>query len=264
MKGKMQRDVLSQGTPIPYLNQCAPPKHSTISNQKSDCGRMSLCILREKLWMRKASITIEAALILPFFIGVLLSFFALFLRYEQASELAFSLAGEAKQLAVIKGLAEEKTVDPKVFLIRAERMDSELKLPFTENRFHYETASCRAWVGFREGEEEPEEMMVYITPNGMVYHLWADCTHLKLSIQKVTLIKAQSIENQYGSKYRKCERCKQSMGVFVYITEEGDCYHATNSCSGLKRDVRCVPVSTVTDRGCCQRCKAREGEEYGE
>lgn len=124
-----------------------------------------------------------------------------------------------------------------------------------ENRIT-EKAVCRAWIGFTE--LKGQETYVYMTPEGSVYHLYSDCTHLKLSIQCVTKAKAGASKNQYGQGYRACDLCGEDAGVLVYITLEGDCYHSNRTCSGLKRTIRQVPMSQTGGRGCCMRCMSRE------
>ena len=115
---------------------------------------------------------------------------------------------------------------------------------------------CRAWIGFTTLEEA--ETYVYITPEGSVYHLFSDCTHLDLSIRGVTMEAAKRSKNNYGQTYRKCEHCDEPFGGFVYITSEGDCYHSERTCSGLKRTIRQVPLCEVEGRGLCMRCMSRE------
>lgn len=114
----------------------------------------------------------------------------------------------------------------------------------------------RGWTGAEglAGLDEGE-IMVYMTPNGSVYHTNRNCTYLKLSIKSVLYMQVSSLRNSNGAKYYPCKRCMKKMNVqTVYITEDGTSYHSTLSCSELKRTVIAVPLSEVKDVRCCSRC----------
>ncbi len=117
-------------------------------------------------------------------------------------------------------------------------------------------AVTRKWVGWKGETEETEDSWVYISETGTVYHRSRACTHLKLSIRCVSGIDINILRNENGEKYRRCYRCAEqnlTRGK-VYITDEGECYHADLNCSGLKRTVRRVHLSEVAGWPCCSRC----------
>lgn len=118
----------------------------------------------------------------------------------------------------------------------------------------------RYYAHLWNGYEIPKgETFVYITENGRVYHTNRECTHLQLSTQKVEHREALTGQNIQGERYKACEKCCESIVAgMVYITEEGNCYHSTSSCTGLKRTVICVPISEVEKWSLCMRCK-RDG-----
>lgn len=113
----------------------------------------------------------------------------------------------------------------------------------------------RAWSGSSLKKSETEEM-VYITNNGTVYHESPDCSHIKLQVRSVGLIELKQVRNNNGSKYKACEKCapRGMDGKCVYITTDGDRYHNSLSCSGLKRSVSACPKSQVKDKTACSRC----------
>ncbi len=122
-------------------------------------------------------------------------------------------------------------------------------------------ARTRAWTGFSKGggmgdEGEESERIVYIAENGEVYHLSRSCTHLDLSIHAVDVNAKDSQRNVYGEKYTVCEICgaPSFSDTTVYITNEGDRYHSSLTCSGLKRTIYEVPISRVGDKRMCSRC----------
>ena len=247
MKIKVQREVFSwKADIIPSKNVCSPSNKYLIKSVE-ETESPSLCSLR------KGSLTVEAAFILPFFLTILLAFFSLFLQYALAADLKIQAAAEAKKMGITMGdlLGEEITICKKGNIekipIVSFGRDPEVSV----------RAVCRAWIGFTQ--LETEEVYVYITPTGSVYHLFRDCTHLNLSIDKVVFAQALILKNEYGEGYRKCELCKESYGALVYITKEGNCYHSQKDCSGLKRTVQTIALSKVQGRDCCLRCMEREG-----
>lgn len=213
-------------------------------------GRMSLCTLQ------KGSLTVEAALVMPFFLMILLAFFSFSGRYAQAAKLRTEAAAEARTVAVLQGAAGFKN-SGRIVIQKSAEAESFFELPFMVEKRLTGRAVCRAWIGFRGLEEQESE--VYITEKGNVYHLYADCTHLDLSIRQVPFSYAVKAKNQYGESYRECELCGAEFSALVYITDEGNCYHSERMCSGLKRTVLCVPISEVFGRSCCLRCMQREG-----
>lgn len=230
---------------------CVLPQ-SICRNEKKQCPneRMSLCTLR------RGSLTVEAALVLPFFLLILLAFFSFSGRYAQQMEVLAEASADARKTAVLQGAAGIEN-SGKIVIHKSVRAESLCPFPFVMEDHLSGRAVCRAWIGFRGLEEE--ESRVYITPEGSVYHLYADCTHLDLSIRQVTASYAAAAKNLYGERYRKCELCGEKPASVVYITEEGNCYHSQKTCSGLKRTVVCVPLSEVFGRSCCLRCMQREG-----
>lgn len=122
------------------------------------------------------------------------------------------------------------------------------------NRFY-----SHIWNGY-EIPEDPQGAekyldVVYMTENGEVYHENRNCTHLKLSIREVTRPEAESAVNQWGSSYTPCEKCNPGpLSWKLYITEEGDRYHSSLDCPGLKRTVFTVPRSRAAEYPACSRC----------
>jgi hypothetical protein len=121
----------------------------------------------------------------------------------------------------------------------------------------------RGWNGYKvelkgeveEGGNDTEEL-VYITETGTVYHTSKNCTHLTLSIQKKDVSQIHILRNDGGGKYHPCELCddQEMSGNQVYITNTGDRYHVSLSCSGLKRTILTVPLGEVANRSLCSRC----------
>lgn len=116
------------------------------------------------------------------------------------------------------------------------------------------------WNGYQlpGGAEETKEQIVYVTENGSVYHLYRDCTHLRLSVRTIPAERAAELRNRYGRRYRPCEKCGQGVsGSLLYVTDEGDCYHYDKKCSGLKRAVYAVKLEKAVNLPLCSRCRQR-------
>lgn len=222
-------------------NSVLPPSNTCERVKNSQNERMSLCVLK------KGSLTVEAAWILPFILMILLAFFSFFLQYASAAELQLQAAAEAKKIGIAAGdLGIDYRAD--ITIRKSMTLEDLWIMPFQKEPQMTQKAVCRAWVGFTG--LKTGEIYVYATPEGAVYHLQNDCTHLKLSIECTALEQAKQ-------EYRKCQHCKEAFGALVYVTKEGECYHSERSCIGLKRTVRKVLLSSVTDRSCCLRCMER-------
>lgn len=131
-----------------------------------------------------------------------------------------------------------------------------LKLPMQENY------CFRAFAGISiRMNQDKEQKYVFVTGNSAVYHLYEDCTHIKLSVMEVEYSQLSSFRNSGGGKYKSCEKCVKgnvNQCHCVYITKDGDKYHTIRNCSGLKRTVDKVDIHTVENRRLCSRCQQRK------
>lgn len=249
IKNRVQRNVLSQEAEKLQDDMCAPPSYDNLYKYECPDERASLCTFQ------KGSLTVEAALILPFFLVILLAFFSFFSLYASAADLKLQAAAEAKKVGIVLGCADQ-SASADVTIYKTSKIEERWLQPFRKGKILREKAVCRAWIGFTE--LDTEETYVYITPEGEVYHLFGDCTHLKLSVRRVSTASVHILKNDYGQTYRKCESCEEAYGGMVYITSEGECYHSERTCSGLKRTIRQIPLSQVGARSLCIRCMSRE------
>lgn len=120
-----------------------------------------------------------------------------------------------------------------------------------------ETMRIKAWTGYEAGGlKEKDEQIVYVTDTGIVYHRNPHCTHLDLSIRTTTSSNLENLRNENGGKYHACEKCVQGStpGQNVYITDQGDRYHNSLSCSGLKRTIYTVRISDIPGKRACFKC----------
>ncbi|MCH1981109.1 hypothetical protein MCG98_00780 [Ruminococcus sp. OA3] len=122
-------------------------------------------------------------------------------------------------------------------------------------------ARVHAWTGYRAEEDEHSgktEEMVYVADRRTVYHTYGDCSHLQLTIVCTNARRVRDQRNESGGKYHACPYCTGNKGdTVLYITPQGDRYHAELSCSALRRTGRLVKKSEVEDLSVCSRCAAR-------
>lgn len=118
-------------------------------------------------------------------------------------------------------------------------------------------ARVRAWTGYdntqKEGIDAGEEI-VYITKDSEVYHRERNCRHLNIKVIQALVSEMREKRNRNGGKYYACNFCGEAKRGVVYLTEYGDKYHASVSCSRLKRDVYPVLRSEVQGRRLCKTC----------
>lgn len=156
-------------------------------------------------------------------------------------------------------LASELTGDDIIL-----RASYEIRLPCVllgTYSFHFvQCAQSRKWIGNRSLEQTggSGEEWVYITPYGTVYHRDRTCRYLDLNIRAENRRSLITLRNADGKIYRQCEHCGASRSGTVYVTDYGECYHSSLSCSGLKRTIYMVKLSQIGGRRACSKCGARQ------
>ncbi|HJB29062.1 MAG TPA: hypothetical protein IAA06_09770 [Candidatus Blautia faecavium] len=233
-----------------------PPTYKRISIH---AGKTSL-----RTSLKKASIAVETALVLPiFFLGMvtMISFMDIYkLQTEHLTKLCEKTKEAGMYAYVLDGSGPDNITLPDFYTY--EPIGGLVPLPDVRM---FNTVKVHAWTGKEyaneEGqagsEEKEKEPMVYVTENGSVYHKDIGCSYLDLSISHVSKNAAEGLRNHYGEKYSPCETCGkgQEQGGMVYITETGNRYHTLESCSGLKRTVRMEKQSHVSGKmHACSRC----------
>lgn len=123
----------------------------------------------------------------------------------------------------------------------------------------------KGFVGTRTGKEKEggtgkeedrgeENETVYVAETGQVYHKNRNCTHIKLSIITTKYQDVINMRNSYGGKYKKCALCSREGTGEIFVALEGDRYHYSMVCSGLKRTIRAVSIKDAVDLLPCSRC----------
>ena len=101
-----------------------------------------------------------------------------------------------------------------------------------------------AWVGWTPGTGPAEtgsgtgsSEKVYVTRYGEVYHTDPECIYLNPQVRAVPASQVDSMRSGDGSIYHPCECCRPGGNGIVYITKEGNRYHADRNCGGIVRHI---------------------------
>ncbi|HJD31259.1 MAG TPA: hypothetical protein H9912_04865 [Candidatus Eisenbergiella stercorigallinarum] len=203
--------------------------------------------------------TVEASLAVPIFLFFMVNVLSMLLFFHTFLSNLERLHQQGRQLSMMAYLAGDSGLirDEMVQLVFPERIQPPVPVIGYPGTTIVSCCYMRAWTGYdveRRAGEDGEETYVYITDNGTAYHRSRACTHLTLSIMLVGKEEAAGMRNASGGKYSPCEKCGGEGSGIVYVTKEGDRYHSTIECSGLKRSVRCIPLSEAGGRTPCSRC----------
>ena len=261
----------------------------------------------------KAVLTIEAAVVLPFFVCfiVFILYFFRILQVQAAVSQALQYAGRRTAVEYCGSVEKNSEADPfskeqesvwksdgvglvkaEVFFLRQLKkqkcptqyisygtagislLQSDFSGNYVELKAVYrmkfpialfgdiqyrmgQESKCRKWTGYQTGQDQEEnDTWLYYTAHGTVYHATRSCTHLDLSIHGIPYSQLGSSRNKSGGKYHKCEKCtKGALGQsMVYITDYGDRWHSSLSCSGLKRSIYMIRKTKATDKRMCKKC----------
>lgn len=236
--------------------------------------------------LRSASLTLEAALVFPLFLFLLIGLMFFFRVLQVAhmtygaleftgSRLSLEIKEEETPFARMTGYfygALAKEHFPFEYIKAGyggiRWTTTELSGEYVDLWIHYDCRmpvhlpgirnipitqriKMKKWIGYENHFAEGEAgTWVYVTPNGSVYHTSKDCTHLRLSIHRVG--KQEAVH----SRYRPCSICGDSPGMYgyYYVTDEGEKYHTKLGCSGLKRTLYMIKLSDVDGLKACSRC----------
>lgn len=222
------------------------------------------------LW-KKASYTVEAALVVPFAFLALMSFsclFAMLLRQNsmqlemvKAVQVYSSTGSQAASLGILFNdhalLQWQDIADGKICYVSSRE-----GIPFIGSRFmklhRYQQMVASHYKGVSMASDAEGDDIVYVAANGRVYHLDRECTYLRTRIQSIVVSQLETKRNESGGIYYPCESCCQSQPAAaessVYIASYGNRYHIQSGCPKLKRTVRAVHQSELGDMPACSKC----------
>lgn len=209
--------------------------------------------------LKKASLTVEATLVLPVFFFAVLTMMSFMDFYKLQTEHLISLCEKAKIGGitgyVFNGSGVENITIPDYYTYQP------IGGMFPLSKIHKVIfVKVRTWTGkdhqAQQTEEQEIEAMVYVTETGKTYHTQLSCSYINLSVQQVSGTAILTKRNKSGQGYSACEICSKNQrpAGSVYITDSGNRYHNLGSCSGLKRTVKMIKESEATGYKRCSRC----------
>lgn len=109
-----------------------------------------------------------------------------------------------------------------------------------------------------KNQEGEEEVVVYVTETGEVYHKDKNCVYLTNRMQKVQLRDMDSKRSNSGEIYYPCDRCGGVGELFpereVYYSQEGARYHTSLHCPVIVRKITELNINEVKDKRECTKC----------
>lgn len=242
---------------------------------------------------RKGSYTVEAAVIIPLFMGFMVSLL-FFFRVMQVETKVQEALTYASRMTAVEACAVENdgaNLATSEVLFRKEMgnspvtqkfvrggvsgislLSSDFEGEFVELKAKYtlklpigffgvqginisQTSCSRKWVG-KDINANSDAPYVYVTETGTVYHTTASCRYLDLTIHAQDYATIGEKRNLGGAKYYPCSCVAEKISghATVYITDYGTNYHSSLSCHGLKRTVKMVRLSEVGGKGACSKC----------
>lgn len=198
------------------------------------------------------SITTEAALVCPVFIFAMMALVGIISWFNQAEDVQRELVAKAEKVEYIMYLNnEEKDIDiPDIYSPTLNVPMFELIKPLVRQH-----VVMRPFVGVStiSGSENGE--IVYMTPNGSVYHNTDTCTYIKKNIREISADLIDSARNEDGGIYYPCNKC---IGGFrpdtVYVTLYGNRYHADKLCNAISKNAYPVYKKDVPWMRECSKC----------
>ena len=235
-------------------NKCdSPTKQKRIKNRKfkrtfsftPSCYQASMCL--------------ETSLSFSFFMLFMVNVFSIIFLFVTYTQDLSVLQQQGKKAAAYAYVTEGIFGGNENICLQKNRV---IKSPFAllsapDCRLHVKCV-VKPWTGYdvTVGKNRNEEdMIVYMTEHGSVYHKNRSCTHLSLSIQAIASTLVSAERNESGERYYSCEYCgDRGFVTVVFITSHGNRYHTTAKCRGLKRSVKTLRLSEAEGVNPCQKC----------
>ncbi|MDO4616382.1 MAG: hypothetical protein Q4B03_02860 [Lachnospiraceae bacterium] len=227
-------------------------------------GRAGFCI--SGIW-KKGSFTVEAAFALPLFFLTVLSLIGLMGIYGSYAHTMVSLQQQAESQALLQIYRQEESTVP-VRLRETVKADLSL-LPFQAGTAQAVVmAQVLPWTGRADysslaAADSDSGKLYYLSDHQSVYHTSSSCTYLSLQISAMEAGRLSRAKNGHGERYHACEKCVGAGGTaaVVYVTPNGEHFHNSADCSGLKRSVHLVEESDIAGLHLCSRCSRREAAQ---
>lgn len=210
--------------------------------------------------LQQASLTIEAAIAVPFFLIAVIQLISFLFMYQQNTEHMIKLMQSSKKMSGYAILTEDLMTQAEsenlkyIDLFECYTLKPLISLT-GDSITCISRARVKTWTGYDNSEGEEQEKYVYVTDNQEVYHTDINCSYLKLSIQKVDNETIHYLINDNQEHYEPCAYCyNNDSNLALYITLESNHYHSDISCPGLTRNIHMVSHSEYDHLPICTRC----------
>jgi len=218
------------------------------------------------LFLKRGSLTVEAALTLPLFLLACLTLLSLVdvmktTTHKHTRQLDV-LRSTAVYASLLSGVAEGQEGD----CISYDYVYAET-LPIGGFGLKKVLVRQRSMVHLFNGYDDSRgdtiderQDYVYITEQGSVYHTKRTCQAICVSVQEVSGRNVGQERNTEGKIYRKCSYCakgytkKELNRQKLYITDYGVKYHVRPNCPELIRVVQVVRKESIGGRTPCKFC----------
>jgi hypothetical protein len=201
------------------------------------------------------SMCVEAAASFSLFLVFMANVFSLIFLFGVYADDMTALQQKGKEMAAYSSWTGVEA-DGLITLKDVSSVSSPLPLLAAPLCRIYSQCVVKPWTGYCATVDlGSDEEMVYVTEYGQVYHKNRSCSHLALSLRVCAYNQISEERNQSGAKYYPCEYCgKNGFVTVVYLTGQGNRYHTSLYCKGLKRTLRYLPLSQVGSLPACKTC----------
>ncbi len=213
---------------------------------------------RASCWALPGNMTVEAAIVLPLFIYAVINLLSLILLFRDFSAEEGKLHQLGRELSLLS--YGQETGEPDIRLVKITKARAAVPIAAFPSAVLVNGCVMHKWTGYdlREGmdnTDQDREELVYVTESGTAWHRDRACVYLNPSVQMLPGDQAETARNKNGRSYKACEICG-GRGAIVYVTDSGERYHSTVTCSGLKRTINCIPLSEAISSGrhACPKC----------
>lgn len=135
---------------------------------------------------------------------------------------------------------------------------AKIRLPVEQNFYFYPYRG----EGADKNEKESGTDVVYVTEHGTVYHESKACVYLKVTLYAIGRAQIADQRNVDGEKYTECVRCREMTETeLVYVSRGGNRYHRSLSCPAVKRNVKELSREEIGTMPACHKCKTKEETE---
>lgn len=248
-----------------------------------------------------ASLTVEAAVIVPMFFFVIFLVWQIFLLLlfqlkigEQVTEtvLEYSYLGYVEQkgeqedvdiswiyeVLLWEKFPEYKNITSKWISCKSKEDGTifiEIKYDFLCETVFFPTFSLPIVQTFqfypyfgeqdtdtlKEVTEEKKEI-VYMTEYGSVYHVSKACAYLNVKVESILVSNLTEKRNIDGQRYTECSKCIQELQKEqVYISVGGTKYHSSLQCPAIKRTIIEKTKEEIEGVSVCHKCEKHNKEK---